>query len=628
MQVKNPELTVNPLLIKDSVTAQERAEALLTLSNADIEVISTEAARSLLEDLQTHQIELKMQNEELRQVQQDLVASRDNYAQLYDASPVGYLSLNDQGIIQKSNVAASVLLAKTPHELINQPFASFINTSDQDECYRFLHQLNCSKTEGSLLVKLGNLKATPEQINCKNHESCLASSQACDEIAKISYVECRAAVVCDENNKRSIQLSLMDITERVVAQETMACFNEKLEEKLRIQTDELTEKNLSLVAKIVELRQSRQQLKERENKLNAIFNASVEGIITVNFSGSIVSANDGIEAIFGFQPSEVIDCNINKLIPDLIISNFAIDVPLEQNPSGHIWELEGRHKTGLAVPLDLSIAVFNLEKVPYFTCIVRDVSVRKFHEQQDREHLDELAHVTRLGLMGEMASGIAHEVNQPLTAISSYTQVSINLINSEKPDLIKLAEIASKTQQQALRAGQIIHRMREFVKRQVKHCSTLMINDVIRDSVDLCEIDFKQNSVNLNLQLEDNLPVVYGDHIQIEQVLINLMRNSLDALLQQTVTRQRKISIESSLSPDNMIVVRVKDNGPGLDEEQKKQILMPFYTTKASGMGMGLSISRSLIEAHNGQLSFNSELEKGTTFYFTLPIGNNFDECE
>jgi signal transduction histidine kinase len=170
--------------------------------------------------------------------------------------------------------------------------------------------------------------------------------------------------------------------------------------------------------------------------------------------------------------------------------------------------------------------------------------------------------------------------------------------------------------------------MREFVKRQVKHSSTLMINDVIRDSVDLCEIDFKQNSVNLNLQLEDNLPVVYGDHIQIEQVLINLMRNSLDALLQQTTTQQRKISIESSLSPDNMIVVRVKDNGPGLDEAQKKQILMPFYTTKVSGMGMGLSISRSLIEAHNGQLSFNSELQKGTTFYFTLPIGNNFNERE
>jgi C4-dicarboxylate-specific signal transduction histidine kinase len=251
--------------------------------------------------------------------------------------------------------------------------------------------------------------------------------------------------------------------------------------------------------------------------------------------------------------------------------------------------------------------------------IVRDVSLRKYREQQDKEHLDELAHVTRLGLMGEMASGIAHEVNQPLAAISSYTQVSLNIINTENPDLVQLAEILSKTQQQALRAGRIIHRMREFVKSHAKHRSTADVNILIHDATTLCIAELKQNNITLRFELENDLPPLYVDHIQIEQVIINLIRNSVDALQSQPEKQQRELAIYSHLNSDNNIEIRIKDNGPGLDDDQRQKILTPFYTTKADGMGMGLSISRSLIEAHDGKLNFNSQSGKGTTFYFTLP---------
>ncbi|MDP1664924.1 MAG: ATP-binding protein [Methylobacter sp.] len=252
-----------------------------------------------------------------------------------------------------------------------------------------------------------------------------------------------------------------------------------------------------------------------------------------------------------------------------------------------------------------------------------DISERKYREQQDKKHLDELAHVTRLGLMGEMASGIAHEVNQPLAAISSYTQVSLNLINAEDPDLVKLTEILYKTQQQALRAGGIIHRMREFVKSHSKHRSSADINTLIHEAVGLCIAEFKQNDIKLIFELESDLPPVYVDHIQIEQVIINLVRNSVEALQNVSAKQQRQIIINSQLMPDNSIQVRVKDSGPGLDEDQKQKILTPFYTTKADGMGMGLSISRSLIDAHEGTFHFNSQAGKGTTFYFTLPIRKN-----
>lgn len=132
--------------------------------------------------------------------------------------------------------------------------------------------------------------------------------------------------------------------------------------------------------------------------------------------------------------------------------------------------------------------------------------------------------------------------------------------------------------------------------------------------------DLKQNDIKLAFELESNLPPVCVDHIQIEQVIINLIRNSVDALLNLPEKKQRHLTIHSHLIPGNVIRVRIKDNGPGLDDEQKQKIVMPFYTTKADGMGMGLSISRSLIEAHKGTLHFNSIQGKGTTFYFTLPI--------
>jgi PAS domain S-box-containing protein len=358
------------------------------------------------------------------------------------------------------------------------------------------------------------------------------------------------------------------------------------------------------------------QRKQIEAKLNAIFNASVEGIITYDMADIIVSANAAVEIIFGYKPEELVGCNICKLMP----SSPSCNLPQAVKIADQIREIEGIHKNGSVVPLDLSIAEFTIDNEHYFTNIVRDVSLRKHREQQDKERLDELAHVTRLGLMGEMASGIAHEVNQPLAAISSYTQVSLNLINAENSDLVKLAEILYKTQQQALRAGRIIHRMREFIKSHAKHRSTANVNDLIHDAVSLCIAELKQNGIKLMFELENNLPPVCVDQIQIEQVIINLIRNSVDALQNLPEKQQRQLTIHSCLTPNNSIQIRVKDNGSGLNEAQQQKILTPFYTTKTNGMGMGLSISRSLVEAHEGTLYFNSQSGKGTSFYFTLPI--------
>ena len=353
---------------------------------------------------------------------------------------------------------------------------------------------------------------------------------------------------------------------------------------------------------------------QTEAKLNAIFNASVEGIITFDQSDNIISANAAVETIFGYKPNELLGCNLRILIAPAN-PNLLHSLPL----ADQIIEIEGLLKNGSIVPLDLSIAEYSIDNARYFTAIVRDVSLRKHREKQDKEHLNQLAHITRLGLMGEMASGIAHEVNQPLSAISNYTQVSLNLINAENTDLAKLSEILLKTQQQALRAGRIIHRMRDFVNFQSKHRSAADINTLIYDAVNLCITEVNHHDIKLTFNLESHLPTINVDHVQIEQVIINLIRNSIDVLEKLPENQQRNLSIHTQLTPKNDIQVRIKDNGPGIDESQQQKILMPFYTTKPEGMGMGLSISRSLIEAHEGTLHFNSLSGKGSTFYFTLP---------
>lgn len=365
---------------------------------------------------------------------------------------------------------------------------------------------------------------------------------------------------------------------------------------------------------------------QTEAKLNSIFNASVEGIISCDMSDIILSANAAVETIFGYKPEELIGRNINKLMlsSPKLMNDGCLPRPVKFD--GRIQEIEGKHKNGSVVPLDLSIAEYSIDNNRYYTLIVRDVSSRKQREQQDKKHLDELAHVTRLGLMGEMASGIAHEVNQPLSAISSYAQASLNLINKGNLDLVKLNEILYKTQQQALRAGQIIHRMRDFLKSHTQQSSSADVNEMIQDAVGLCIGELKQYGIKLIFELENNLPPVFVDHIQIEQVIINLVKNSVEALQNLPEKQQRHLSIQSQLINNESLQVRVKDNGPGLNETQLQNIFMPFYTTKKDGMGMGLSISRSIIEAHEGTLQFNSKPGKGTTFYFSLPIRRKSDE--
>ena len=565
----------------------------MTITAEDIARMSVEEIYEVIAALTGRQNDLELQNADLRSL-------LECHERLFEKSPIGCVSLDKNGMVQRINQAAASLLGYSSQVVLNSPLKTFIVDGLQDVFDGYLGNL------------LNNQSAQPLNLILKNQDGHSIS------------VEYLGSSGLTPDSQEQICLVFNDISSFKESEKKLTETISQLEENIRRKTAHLTESNLALKRSIDELNHSRHQLLEREAKLNSILNASIEGIIVIDTSGIIVSVNAAVENIFGYSAEELIGFSVNLLMPitmrkkqDYYLEKYLrIFVP---KVIGQIREVEGLRKDGSLVPLDMTIAEFPLDGMQYYSGIVRDVSTRKLQEQQEKEHLEKLAHVTRLGLMGEMASGIAHEVNQPLSAVVNYTQVCLRFIENENLDLEKISETLKKANQQALKAGQIIHSMREFVKPRKIHRSTVDINELIYDAISIFEADFKQHLIAMRFELTKNLPCVIIDRVQIEQVILNLIRNSIDALKELPQFTQRQLSIETSLNPLYYIVIRVKDNGPGLSPIQREKILTPFFTTKASGMGMGLSISRSLVEAHHGTLHFNSKEDKGTTFYFTLP---------
>ncbi|MEJ2180748.1 MAG: PAS domain S-box protein, partial [Gammaproteobacteria bacterium] len=249
-----------------------------------------------------------------------------------------------------------------------------------------------------------------------------------------------------------------------------------------------------------------------------------------------------------------------------------------------------------------------------------DITDRKHAEDQARQHQADLAHMARLNIMGEMATGIAHELNQPLSAIATYSDVALRVLADEKELPGKLKEVIIGSQKQARRAAEIIRHLRQLVSKQAPQRKEIHINELITESIKLITAEARKYQVKVNLELENNLPVIIIDAIQVEQVLLNLIRNAMEAM-RAVDSDARELTIRSAISNDQFVQVTVVDTGPGIEKQTLRHIFEPFVTTKeGASMGMGLSISRSIIEAHHGNLWVESTFGHGASFYFTLPV--------
>jgi PAS domain S-box-containing protein len=544
-----------------------------------------------VEQLQTHILALKQENK--------------NLLLLFKNAAMGHLHLDCNQVIKDADLATAWIFDCAIADLEAKKLITLLHPNDQNDFQSFLKKL-------STATKIETCKV---RINSDNN------------IVKIVGFH----GIAINNQKTEILLTLEDVTEPIEADKKAVNYDKLLRLKVSNQNFELNTINEELQKKVLQLKIAQHEIQDKEAKLNSIFNATIEGIITINESGMVESINTAITDIFGYQAEELVGSNIRIIMPspyNKLHNNYLLDyiqTGISQN-IGHVRELEGKRKNGSLVSLELSIAEYKINNKQYFTGLIRDISERKRKEQLEKQHLDELAHVARLGLMGELASGIAHEINQPLTAIAAYSQVNMRLIDNDEPDLNTIHETLHKISDQAVRAGSIIRRMREFISNQTQHLSTVDINQLVKDAVELCCDECKQLDIKVIFDLEQSMPGLSIDHIQIEQVIINLVKNSIDALASTPNGTLRLLNIATYLKDKQNIEVRVKDNGSGIGKIEQNQLFNPFFTTKENGMGMGLSISRSIIEAHDGTLRFNTKEGKGSTFYFTLPVIGAIDD--
>jgi two-component system sensor kinase FixL len=363
-------------------------------------------------------------------------------------------------------------------------------------------------------------------------------------------------------------------------------------------------------------------LPEREALLQAILETSPDGLITIDATGTIQSFNPAAERMFGYNAAEVNGRNVSCLMPspyreehDAYLERFLRTG--EKRIIGIGREVLGQRKDGTIFPLELAVGEVQAAGRQFFAGFVKDVSARQQSEQRLRELQAELIHVSRLSAMGEMASALAHELNQPLTAIINYAQTARGLAERRPGegagDLVSLLE---KTVQQASRAGQIIRRLRQFIAKGETERALEDINTVVEEASALALIGTGGKGIAARRVLEKGLPPVLLDRIQIHQVITNLIRNGVDAL---DGVERREIIISTRRAGDDSIEIRVADTGPGLAPAVADRLFQPFVTTKPGGLGIGLSICRSIVDAHGGRLWASDNPGGGMIFHVRLP---------
>lgn len=244
-----------------------------------------------------------------------------------------------------------------------------------------------------------------------------------------------------------------------------------------------------------------------------------------------------------------------------------------------------------------------------------DISARKQAESEALEHRERLAHLSRVHMLGEMATGIAHEVNQPLTAVSTYTQACRRMIEAGTIDEVGIIDVLGRIADEAVRAGDMIHGLKALVRKRNSELRICNVNDLVRDVIPLAEVQARDLGIEIRLQLDDDVPDIVADDVQIQQVVLNLIRNAIEA----TQPGAGKVTVRCDAVDGNTVEVEVADNGAGVGHDNPEQVFQPFFSTKRDGMGMGLSISRSIIEAHGGEIGYRPSALGGSAFFFRLP---------
>ena len=366
-----------------------------------------------------------------------------------------------------------------------------------------------------------------------------------------------------------------------------------------------------------------QELREREAHLQSILDTVPDAVVVIDERGLMQSFSAAAERLFGWSPPEVIGRNVNMLMPspyrdahDGYLGRYLKTGERRIIGIGRV--VVGLRRDGSTFPMELSVGEIKVASQRFFTGFVRDLTERQQTEARLQELQSELVHVSRLTAMGEMASALAHELNQPLSAIANYLRGSRRLLEKGDPaDVPRLAEALDKAGAQAIRAGDVIRRLRDFIGRGESERRIESISKLIEEASALALVGVKELGVRVTMQFDPHADLVLADRVQIQQVVINLLRNAVDAMRGAQVAELR---VRAAAQGDGFTVISVSDTGSGMTEEVKRRLFEPFMTTKKDGMGVGLSICRTIVEAHGGSIWAANNQGPGATFAFTLPL--------
>ncbi len=376
------------------------------------------------------------------------------------------------------------------------------------------------------------------------------------------------------------------------------------------------------------------QLKKSKRSLeyqhDLILNSVCDGIYGVDTEGNCVFMNLSMKQNTGWDISDFQNANQHDLLhhthadgslhksEECPVYLSFIDNQTRFVDDDIFWK-----KDGSSFPVEYSSTPMFDHKGDTIGSVVvyRDISERKLADEENRRHQKEIVHMARLNTMGEMASGIAHELNQPLTAIATNSFACIQMLESGGIAKDKLVDVLETIGLQAEHSGEIIKQLRQFVRKEQPERSIIDINDLIVEVLLFIEPEARKSNVKIIRKMDENLYKVLAQPIQIEQVLLNLLKNSIEAL-QVMDKENRRLTIKTEVAGGNAVVVTIEDNGPGIDNKIKEGLFVPFVTSKNDGLGLGLSISQGIIESHHGKLYLHSDDGGGTVFRFTLPVAS------
>lgn len=375
------------------------------------------------------------------------------------------------------------------------------------------------------------------------------------------------------------------------------------------------------------------RLQESSDLYRIVADTASDVILSINEAGIIQYANPSASTLLDYAPDELMGKSIKHIMPDFLrdAHDKSFHRFLETGQKTISWrgiEVQVVHKSGELIPVEVSFGMIQTPEGNYrFTGFLRDIRERKEFEEESRKRLAELEHANRVKTVGELASGLAHELNQPLSAVCLQADAAQEIIKNSPiaqahPEVVELLEDVSV---QSIRASQIVKHLRSLVSKGESKREVVDIATPLTSALQISSARMRSTQIQMNCHFTPRLPSVVIDQIQVEQVILNLLNNAIDAI-ESSDSDHREIALTTRYDPEvKSLLITVMDTGIGIDEHELGRIFDSFYTTKSDGMGMGLGICQSIIHAHKGTIGVTSTLGVGTEFTISLPIGQTED---